>query len=74
MIEWTGPPEAEEGPASAIEVVPNITQPGEKGAENQDGEQQGSGFLPIVAYGGLSLGALALVVALLALHGASRKG
>lgn len=52
-------------------------QTGEQGAGNQGGEQQGSeqqssGFTPVAAYGGLGLGVLALVVALLALR-ASRK-
>ena len=67
VVQWTGPPEEhgggemeseDSGPASVVEVVRGGTQPG---------------FVPIAAYGGLGLGVLALVVALLALLLARRK-
>jgi uncharacterized protein YcnI len=73
VVEWTGEPDSEE-PASVVKIVSGNAQADEHGAENQGDEQQGSGFTPVAAYGGLGLGALALVVALLALRGASRKG
>jgi uncharacterized protein YcnI len=83
VVEWTGPPEdpnmpgtdmdTEEegpGPASVVEVVQSgaqpkgIAQPSEPGAAAAGA---GGVFIPIAAYGGLVLGALALVVALVAL-------
>ena len=48
---------------------------GTQGSEQQGSEQQGSsGFTPVAAYGGLILGAVALVVALVALLRALCKG
>jgi hypothetical protein len=84
VVEWTGPPEdpnkpdtdmdsAEEkpGPASVVEVLQSGAQPGEPGTA-----ATGSGgvFTPIAAYSGLGLGALALVVALVALLVALLRG
>jgi uncharacterized protein YcnI len=84
VVEWTGPPEdpnkpdmdmdsAEEkpGPASVVEVLQSAAQPSEPGAA-----AAGSGgvFTPIAAYSGLGLGALALVVALVALLVALLRG
>ncbi len=63
VVEWTGPEDAEE-PASVVEVVEGGTQGDEPGAAARE---TGVGFTRIAAYGGLVLGALALVVALLAL-------
>ena len=82
VVEWTGPPEdpnkpdmdsAEEkpGPASVVEVLQSAVQPSEPGAA----AAESSGvFTPIAAYGGLGLGALALVVALVALLVALLRG
>jgi len=83
VVEWTGPPEeaeqpeedaeeaeehamekTEEGPASVVEVIQGDAQTDRPGA---GAPRSGGGFTPIAAYGGLGLGALALVVALLAL-------
>ena len=79
VVEWTGPPEEEgaeeesedSGPASVAEVVPGGTQPDE--TPGVAAPELGLGFIPIAAYGGLGLGALALVVALLALLLIRRK-
>ena len=46
----------------------------QEAGEQQGSQQQGSGFTPVAAYGGLALGAAALVVALVALLRALRKG
>ena len=79
VVEWSGEPDSEE-PASVVEIVSGSAEEAdEHGAENQGGEQQGSeqqssGFTPFAAYGGLALGAVALVVALVALFGMLRKG
>ncbi len=68
VVEWTGPPEEEaeeeSGPASVVEVVEGGAQTDEPGAA---APESGGGFTPIAAYGGLGLGALALMVAVLAL-------
>lgn len=60
VVEWAGPPAAEE-PASVVEVVSGGARAGESGPA---GQSAGSGFTTVAAYGGLVLGALALVVAL----------
>ena len=80
VVEWTGPPEEEgaeeesedSGPASVVEVVPGAAQLGEE-TPGAGAAGMGLGFLPIAAYGGLVLGLLALVVALLALIRALRR-
>jgi uncharacterized protein YcnI len=74
VVEWTGPPEeaeeeAEEGaeevgPASVVEVVRSGAQADEPSAAPPE---SGGGFAPIAAYGGLGVGILALIVALVAL-------
>lgn len=80
VVEWTGPPEEQgggemesedSGPAPVVEVVQGGAQPGEAPGAGASGV--GLGFIPIAAYGGLVLGVLALVVALLALIRSSRK-
>ena len=67
VVEWTGPPDAEE-PASVVSVVSDSSQPdnGERAGESGSPTAQGSGggFTPIAAYTGLGLGALALTLAL----------
>src|SRR4051794_29923749 len=73
VVEWTGEPDSEE-PASVVEIVSSNAQADEHSAGNQGGEQQGSGFTLVAAYAGLGLGAVALVVSLLALLGVSRRG
>ena len=80
VVEWSGEPDSEE-PASVVEIVSGSAEEeaDEHDAENQGGEQQGSeqqssGFTPFAAYGGLALGAVALVVASVALFGMLRKG
>jgi uncharacterized protein YcnI len=73
VVEWTGPPEEEgaeeesedKGPAAVLEVVQGGTQPDE--TPGVAAPELGLGFIPIAAYGGLGLGLLALVVALVAL-------
>ena len=79
VVAWSGEPDSEE-PASVVEIVSGGPQGAdEHGAEKQGGEQQGSEqqgseFTPVAAYGGLILSAVALVVALVALLRALRKG
>lgn len=73
VVEWTGEPDSEE-PASVVKIVQGDAQADEPGTENQGSEQQGSVFTPVAAYGGLVLGAVALVVALVALLRVLRKG
>lgn len=78
VVEWTDEPDSEK-PAPVVEIVQGNAQSDEHGAANQGGEQQGSeqqgsGFTPVAAYGGLALGAVALVVALVALLRVLRKG
>lgn len=79
VVEWTGPPEEEgaedesedSGPASVVDVVQGGAQ-----SEESPGvvaSELGLGFIPIAAYGGLSFGILALVVALLALIRSLRR-
>ena len=68
VVEWTGPPDAEE-PASVVSVVSDSSQldNGDRAGESGSPTAQGSagGFTPIAAYTGLGLGALALALALL---------
>jgi hypothetical protein len=67
VVEWTGPPDAEE-PASVVTVVSDSSQAdngdpaGEAGSTTARGS--GDGFASIAAYTGLGLGALALVLVL----------
>lgn len=63
VVEWIGEEEAER-PASVVEVVEGGDG---HGAAAPEAEESGTGFTLIATYGGLGLGALALVVALLAL-------
>jgi hypothetical protein len=74
VVEWTGPPEEhgggemeseDSGPVSVVDVVQGGAQPGE--TPGVGAAELGLGFIPIAAYGGLGLGVLALVVALVAL-------
>jgi len=80
VVEWTGPPEEhgggemgseDSGPASVVDVVQGGAQPEE--APVVRAPELGLGFIPIAAYGGLVLGVLALVAALVALIGARRR-
>ena len=67
MVEWTGPPDAEE-PASVVRVVTDGSQTdnGDRAGESGSPTTRdlGGGFTPIAAYTGLGLGALALILAL----------
>ncbi len=76
VVEWTGEEDAEH-PASLVQIVEGGGGPGGAEAEEPGTESaaQGSatGFTPIAAYGGLGLGAVALVVALVALLVGRRK-
>ena len=74
VVQWTGPPEEEgggemesedSGPASVVEVVQGGGQSNE--TPGVEAPELGLGFVSIAAYGGLGLGVLALVVALVAL-------
>lgn len=73
VVEWIGPPEEhgvgteseDSGPASVVEVVQGGGQSNE--TPGVEAPELGLGFVPIAAYGGLGLGVLALVVALVAL-------
>src|SRR5215216_6486064 len=71
VVQWTGLPEEhgggemeseDSGPASVVDVVQGGVQPEE--TPGVGAPQLGLGFLPIAAYGGLGLGALALVALL----------
>ena len=71
VVEWTGPAGSEEE-ASVVRVVEGGSGEGGHGASEQEASASESlattgGLIPVAAYGGLELGALALVVALLAL-------
>jgi uncharacterized protein YcnI len=71
VVEWTGPAESEEE-ASVVRVVESGSGEGGYGAvEQEESASKPSaatgGFTPVAAYGGLGIGALALVVALVAL-------
>jgi uncharacterized protein YcnI len=77
VVEWIGPEDAEE-PASVVEVVAADGAEADghgSAAQGADtaAQETGGGFTPAAAYGGLGLGALALVVAVLALLAARRK-
>ena len=70
VVEWVGE-EGSEEPASVVETVEGGGHGAAPEAEESGTESaaagSGTGFTPIAAYSGLVLGALALVVALLAL-------
>ena len=71
VVEWIGPAGSEEE-ASVVRVVEGGSGEGGHGAaEQEDSASEPSattgGFIPVAAYGGLGLGALALILALLAL-------
>jgi uncharacterized protein YcnI len=70
VVEWTGPEDAEE-PASVVEVVADGGQSDERGTAEQGSSSQEpvntGGIAPIAAYGGLGIGIVALIVALVAL-------
>ena len=84
VVEWTGAEDAEH-PASLVQIVEGGAGPG--GAEAEESRTESAtepatgsaaqssaiGFTPIAAYGGLGLGVVALVVALLALLMVRRK-
>jgi uncharacterized protein YcnI len=86
VVGWTGAEDAEH-PASLVQIVEDGAGPGgaeaeKSGTESATGtkpatesaaQSSPSGFTPIAAYGGLGLGAVALVVALLALLMGRRK-
>jgi uncharacterized protein YcnI len=79
VVEWIGPPEEgaekeseDSGPASVVDVVRGGTRP-EEAPGGVAAPESGLGFVPIAAYGGLGLGVLALVVALLALIRSLRR-
>jgi hypothetical protein len=65
VVEWTGPPDAEE-PASVVTVVTDSSQTdnGDRAGESGSPTTRdlGGGFTPIAAYTGLDLGALALIL------------
>jgi uncharacterized protein YcnI len=66
VVEWIGPEDSEE-PASVIRVTgddPNDPATQGSGSENLPGTDQ---LIPVAAYSGLGIGAVALVVALVAL-------
>jgi uncharacterized protein YcnI len=67
VVEWTGSEDAEE-PASVVRVAADAGEPGNATQEAGSGNSASAGgIVPIAAYGGLILGALALIVALVAL-------
>lgn len=71
VVEWIGPAGSEEE-ASVVRVVEGGSGEGGHGAAEQEysaSEPSATtgGFIPVAAYGGLGLGALALILALLAL-------
>ncbi len=69
VVEWIGPEDSEE-PASIVRVGEAGAESGSQGAAPQESSPKdlpGTATAPIAAYGGLGFGALALVVALLAL-------
>lgn len=69
VVEWTGTEDSEE-PASVVRVVAGGAEGDSQGAATQESSSEdlpGTATAPIAAYGGLGVGALALVVALVAL-------
>ncbi len=72
VVEWTGPEDSEE-PASVVNVTSGGAEGdehGASGAATQESSSEDTGtaaFTPVAAYGGLGVGILALVVALVAL-------
>ena len=70
VVEWVGPEDAEE-PASVVRVAEGGAEGGQHGAATQGPNPEevssAGAITPGAAYGGLGVGALALVVALVAL-------
>ena len=70
VVEWTGPEDAEE-PASVVSVVEGGSGEGGRGAAEQETGSEAAlstgAFTPVAAYSGLGVGALALILALVAL-------
>ena len=72
VVEWTGP-EGSEEEASLVRVTEGAEESGDAGAAKQEEEPNSEassntgGFTPVAAYSGLGVGALALIVALVAL-------
>ncbi len=70
VVEWVGPEDSEE-PASVIRVVEGAAEGGRHGAATQGSNPEeapsAGAITPVAAYGGLDVGALALVAALAAL-------
>jgi len=70
VVEWTGPEDAEE-PASVVRVAAGGAgtdeQDTEEGVSSSENTASMGGVAPIAAYGGLGVGILALIVALMAL-------
>src|SRR5215210_6306242 len=70
VVEWTGP-EGSEEEASLVRVAGGAVEAGDDAAKQKESSSEASsdtgGFTPVAAYSGLGVGALALVVALVAL-------
>lgn len=68
VVEWIGP-EGSEEEASVVTVVGGAEESGDGAAkqEKSSSEASSDAFTPVAAYGGLGVGAMALVVALVAL-------
>ena len=72
VVEWTGSEDSEE-PASVVNVAQGGAEgdeQGNRGAATQESSSEDTstaGFTPVAAYGGLGVGVLALVLALVAL-------
>ncbi len=69
VVEWIGPEDSEE-PASIVRVGEASAESDSQGAATQESSSEdlpGTAAAPVAAYGGLGVGALALMVALVAL-------
>lgn len=69
VVEWIGPEDSEE-PASIVRVGEASAESDSQGAATQESSSEdlpGTAAAPVAAYGGLGVGALALIVALVAL-------
>ncbi len=66
VVEWVGPEDAEE-PASVVTVSEGDHHGAATQGSNPEPPSAGAATTPVAAYGGLGLGALALVAALAAL-------
>jgi uncharacterized protein YcnI len=64
VAEWVGPEDSEE-PASVVRVVEG--DPTDSAAQEAEAPSSTGAITPVAAYGGLGLGAVALIVALVAL-------